>query len=74
MRDDAFAAPMTTKADQYIYAIIDPNGHCWVVRDGSTEKAVGLPSLLREGWKPIRETPFVPAAGSEYMLICLERA
>lgn len=60
--------------DRYLYAIIDEHGSCWVVVDNGTEKSAGLPSLLREGWKPIRETPFVSDRnGFVYILICLER-
>jgi hypothetical protein len=73
MRDDE-GVSLTTKSDHYLYAILDTSGRCWVVRDGATEKVAGLPSLMREGRQPIRETPFVPAAGSEYILICLENA
>ena len=61
--------------DQYLYAMIDEHGSCWVVVDGGTEKVAGLPSLLREGWKPVRETPFISERMSGlYILICLERA
>jgi hypothetical protein len=43
------------------------------VTDGGTEKIAGLPWLLRQGWKPIRETPLIVSAGSSYVLILLER-
>ena len=56
--------------DRYLYAMIDAYGLCWVIRDGETEKVPGLPSLLREGWRPVRETP---AFGASYILILLER-
>jgi hypothetical protein len=42
----------------YLYVIIDVFGKCWAIRDGETERLAGLPSLLNEGWRPIRETPF----------------
>ena len=70
---NADSIPRNYKADRYLYAILDTNGRCWVVTDGATEKVEGLPALMREGWRPIRETPFVPSAGTDYMLICLER-
>jgi hypothetical protein len=57
-----------------LYAMINTFGECWVVRDGTTEKVEGLPWLLRQGWKPVRETPFVPSTGASYILIYLERA
>jgi hypothetical protein len=61
--------------DKYLYAIIDENGACWVINDGGTERVEGLPWLLRQGWKPLRETPYVSdRAMSTYILICLERA
>jgi hypothetical protein len=79
MRDDE-GIPITSKADQYLYAILALDGTCWVVRDGAREEAEGLPSLMREGWRPIRETPFMPGPpsgiaihGYEFILICLER-
>jgi hypothetical protein len=60
--------------DNYLYAIINEYGECWVIRDGTTEKVTGLPSLMREGWRPVRETPFVGERTSTYILICFERA
>jgi hypothetical protein len=60
--------------DKYRYAILDENGSCWVVIDGGTEKVEGLPSLMRQGWKPVRETPYVSGRrAAMYILICLER-
>jgi hypothetical protein len=59
--------------DKYLYAILDEYGHCWTVTDGGTEKMDGLPSLMREGWRPVRETAFHPTAGTGYILIVLER-
>ena len=56
--------------DRYLYVLLDTFGRCWVIKDGETEKVAGLPSLLREGWKPLRETPFDTQT---YMLIVLER-
>lgn len=55
---------------EYLYAMLDTNGTCWLIRDNTTEKVAGLPSLLAEGWRPLRETSFheVP-----YMMIVLER-
>ena len=55
----------------YLYAMIDVMGVCWVIRDGGTEKVHGLPTLLGDGWRPVRETPFV--SGGAYILILLER-
>jgi hypothetical protein len=60
-------------SDKYLYAIVDEYGSCWVIRDGTTEKVEGLPSLMREGWRPIRETPYPHAPGRLYILICFER-
>jgi len=60
--------------DKYLDAIINEDGSCWVVVDNGTEKSAGLPSLMREGWKPIRETPYVTNRGGFVsILICLER-
>lgn len=59
--------------DRYLYAMIDAFGRCWVITDEGTEKVTGLPSLLREGWHPVRETPIFVSAGSGYTLILLER-
>jgi hypothetical protein len=60
--------------DKYRYAIIDENGSCWVIVDGGTQRVEGLPSLMSEGWRPVRETPFVSERrASTYILICLER-
>lgn len=56
--------------DKYLYAIIDALGTCWIIVDGHTEKVQGLPWLIRQGWKPIRETPYMI---SGYILIFLER-
>jgi hypothetical protein len=60
--------------DRYLYAMIDVYGGCWVINDNATEKVEGLPSLMRQGWKPVRETPYVPATGNSYILILFERA
>jgi hypothetical protein len=60
--------------DNYLYAIINENGTCWVINDGGTEKVAGLPSLMREGWKPVRETPYLGEnAMAAYILILFER-
>ena len=58
---------------QYLYAILNEYGGCWVVTDGGTEKVAGLPSLLSQGWCPVRETPFVGDTTETYILILLER-
>jgi hypothetical protein len=61
--------------DRYLYAIIDEYGTCRVVNDGGTEKVNGLPWLMRQGWKPLRETPFVGDKSTlTYILILFERA
>ncbi|MFO0910354.1 MAG: hypothetical protein U0794_18750 [Isosphaeraceae bacterium] len=63
-----------TKSDRYLYAIIDEYGKCWIVGDGKTQKVEGISSLMRRGWRPIRETPYVAQRmNSTYILICLER-
>lgn len=59
--------------DRYLYALIDSSGHCWVILDGKTERVAGLPSLFRQGWRPVRETAFHTSVGEGYMLIFLER-
>jgi hypothetical protein len=59
--------------DKYLYAMIDAFGACWTVIDGGTEKVEGLPSLMRQGWRPLRETAFHNSAGTGYILILLER-
>jgi hypothetical protein len=59
--------------DRFLYVMLDSSGRCWAVTDGGTEKIAGLPWLLRQGWKPIRETPLIVSAGSSYVLILLER-
>ena len=62
------------KGDRYLYAILDTNGSCWVVLDNDNRKVDGLPSLLREGWRPVRETPFHGANSMiAYVLVLLER-
>jgi hypothetical protein len=61
--------------DQYLYAIIDEYGTCWVIDDDGTEKVEGLPWLMRQGWIPLRETPFISdKTTSTYILILFERA
>ena len=59
--------------DRFLYAILDAFGACWVVTDSGTEKVAGLPWLMRQGWRPIRETPLIQSAGASYVLILLER-
>lgn len=62
------------KKASYCYVVLDYGGNCWIVRDNATEKSEGLPSLLAEGWVPVRETPFSPQGSSTpYILILLER-
>ena len=56
--------------DRFLYVLLDTMGRCWAIRVGETEKVAGLPSLLREGWRPVRETP---VHGVAYALILLER-
>ena len=56
--------------EKYCYVIIDALGQCGLIRDDSTEKITGLPSLLKKGWRPVRETPFF---NTLYILILLER-
>ena len=59
--------------ERYLYAMIDAFGTCWIIRDGGTEKVPGLPSLMLQGWRPVRETPWHSSAGLGYILILLER-
>ncbi len=56
---------------EYLYAMLDVNGKCWVVTDQATQP-YSMASLLQEGWVPIRETSF-HAAPAAYILILLER-
>lgn len=70
---DEFDQPATSKDDRFLYAIIDVNGSCWVVLDDTTPQVKGLPWLMRQGWKPIREVPYHSPGGQGYILICLER-
>ena len=58
---------------KYLYVMIDCRGICWAVRDGGTERVAGLASLLEEGWRPVRETPFYYNFVVSYILILLER-
>jgi hypothetical protein len=58
---------------EYLFVILDYNGVCWIVRDQTTERAQGLPALLAEGWRPVRETPFSGSGMAPYVLILLER-
>ena len=59
--------------DSYLYAIVDEKGACWKITDRGTERVEGLPWLMRQGWKPLRETPFVGEKMSTYILILLEK-
>ena len=73
--DDLDDWQVGTKGDRYLYAILDEYGKCWVITDGDTRKVDGLPSLMRQGWRPLRETPFVSnKMSNNYILIYLERA
>lgn len=58
---------------EYLYAMLDVFGKCWVVTDQATQ-VYSMAALLQEGWVPIRETPFHAATGSAYILVLLERA
>lgn len=58
---------------EYLYVVIDCSGNCWAIGDNDTERLPGLASLLNEGWRPVRETPFCPDTGTAYILILLER-
>lgn len=70
--DDLSGYP--AKGDRFLYAILDTNGKCWVILDNDTRKAEGLPSLFREGWRPVRETPFFGHNSmNPYVLVLLER-
>ncbi|WP_169977212.1 hypothetical protein [Tautonia rosea] len=62
------------KKAEYRYVILDYNGNCWLVQDGGTQKTSGLPSMLAEGWVPVRETPFhTEGTVTPYILILLEQ-
>lgn len=57
-----------------LYVILDFYGKCWEVKDDAIERIAGLPSLLEQGWRPVRETPFPPQNGYHpCILILLER-
>ncbi|WP_152049467.1 hypothetical protein [Tautonia marina] len=65
---------MKNKTSEYRYVILDYNGNCWLVQDNATQKTSGLPSMLDEGWVPVRETPFhTEGTVTPYVLILLER-
>jgi hypothetical protein len=55
---------------EYVYIILDDGGKTWRVLDNDHEEAEGLPSLFKQGWRPIRETPY---GDGTYFLILLER-
>ena len=57
---------------EYLYAMLDVFGKCWVVTDQATQ-SYSMAALLQEGWVPIRETAFHPSTGSSYILVLLER-
>ncbi|RUL87778.1 hypothetical protein [Tautonia sociabilis] len=62
------------RKSELLYVILDDSGLCRIVRDQATERAEGLPSLLADGWRPVRETPFNAAQGTTpTVLILLER-
>jgi hypothetical protein len=46
----------------FLYALLDVFGGCWVIKDGGTEKVHGLPTLLGEGWRPCARRPSPRAA------------
>lgn len=59
---------------EYLYVILDSMGKCLEVSDSGTMKVDGLPSLLRGGWRPVRETPFSGSSNVySHVLILLER-
>ena len=58
----------------YQYVILDYKGGCWLVLDNAIERCAGLPSLMADGWRPVRETPFHnDSAVTPYVLILLDR-
>lgn len=58
---------------EYVYAMLDVFGKCWIITDQATQ-SYSMAQLLSEGWVPIRETPFHAGTGSAYILVLLERA
>ncbi len=43
---------------EHLFVVLDNQGICRRIIDGGTEHVAGLPSLLKEGWRPVRETSF----------------
>jgi len=62
--------PAMKNRHEYCYVIIDSQGSCWRITNDGYDRQPGLPTLLADGWRPVRETPYhqVP-----YILILLER-
>lgn len=61
---------MTNSPVEYLYAILDSWGQCWRVADGEAQTVPGMPYLLGEGWRPVREVSF---GDGGHVLILLER-
>jgi hypothetical protein len=58
----------------FLYLILEPSGRCRRIVDSGTEAVDGLASLLRDGWRPVRETPFSGSSSSGgQVLLLLER-
>ncbi len=55
---------------EYQYVIIDDGGKTWRIVDNDNEEAEGLPTLFKQGWRPVREVPY---GDGTYILILLER-
>lgn len=55
---------------KYLYITLDPRGQSQSIEENGTGPA-NLPELLRDGWRPVRETPF--AGQYSLMLILLEK-
>ncbi len=64
---------------QYCYVIVNNAGHSWTALSPNAaevdQSAPVLPSLLQDGWVPVRETPM--GGGTSHLahsLILMERA
>ena len=60
---------------QFCYVVLDSEGNSRALKDGDadTEETGVLPRLLRDGWKPVRETPLGGGARLTFSLILLQK-
>lgn len=56
---------------EFLYVILESSGQCSVLKDGGAERIDGIPGLLKDGWRPLRETPFSDSGSAKPCILAV---